>query len=119
MIQVRTLRYCKENEGVWTSSGCYVNPPAPLEDALESSFALQMTKDGVIFSRTSSYLSNESGKTEPVKFRTEDTTILYADLSVRYRSIVRSVYEINKIVIREMQKYEYGLNLKPIEVPIR
>lgn len=119
MIQIGTIRYCKENSGEWRISGCYNNPPAALEDAIETHFVLQTNKDKITYIRTASYLSKQPGKTEPTKFLTEDKLILNSDLTIRERTIVKSVQETKQIASRETEKFEYRMSLKPIEPPIK
>lgn len=118
-IQIGAVRYCRESPGEWKTSGCYDNPPPRLEDAEETSYVLQKIKDGTAYIRSALFSRKENGKTEPTKFLTEDTLILNADFSVRERTIVKSIQETKKIASRESQKFEYGLNLKPIEAPIK
>lgn len=118
-IQIEALRYCKESPGEWKTSGCYDSPPPPLEDAKETSYVLQKIKNSTAYIRTASFSLKVSGQTEPTKFLTEDTLILNADLSVRERTIVKSIQATKKIASRESQKFEYGLNFKLIKAPIK
>ncbi len=118
MIQIGTGRYCKENSSDWKTSGCYVNPPAPLEKAVESQFSAEKDKDSMIYKRISVSLAVEAGKSEPTKFVTEDILVLNSDGSIRERTITRSILETHSVVSRETRKHEYDLHFKPINAPI-
>ncbi len=119
LIQIGNARYCREDSSEWKTTGCYENPPAALEDAYESSFALQKSGDGITFKRTASYLGKENGKIGQSKFVTVDTLIVNLDSSIRDRTIVKSIFETKTIVSRVTEKYEYGMSLMPLEAPIK
>lgn len=119
MIQIGAYRYCKDDSGEWTISGCYVNPPAALESALEAKFSINKSDKSITYTRTATFLLKEAGRTELTKFLTEDTLVLNSDLSVRERTISKSALETRAILSRETRKHEYGIELKPIEAPIK
>jgi hypothetical protein len=119
MIQIGTARYCKDDLGGWKTAGCYVNPPAPLESALESKFRIDKSEKSTTYTRTSTFLLTETGRSEPTKFLTEDILVLNSDLLVRERTITKSALETRAILTRETRKHEYGLEPKPIEAPIK
>ena len=48
-LQVGSARYCRENSAEWKSSGCYLQPPAPLGDADETTYSLKTSKDANLF----------------------------------------------------------------------
>ncbi len=118
-IQIGTVRYCRENTAAWKSSGCYQQPPPPLGDADETKYSVQVNKDSRTYIRTATLLKKEADKAEPTKFLTEDRFVLNSDMSVRERSIVKTVNETKSIVSRETSTFEYGITLKPIEAPIK
>jgi hypothetical protein len=117
-IQIGTVRYCRENTGEWKSSGCYRQPPSPLDDADETSYSVQKNKDGRTYIRIATLLKKATDKAEAANFLTEDRFVLNSDTSVRERSIIKTVMETKSIVLREISKFEYGVTLK-IEAPIK
>ncbi len=119
MIRIVKEGFCRENSNEWRTTNCYENPPAALEDAIESSFRVEKTEKAVTYTRKSTFLYTMAGKTESTKFVSEDILVLNSDLTVRERTITKSAVERGAVLSRETQKFEYGLKLKPIEPPIR
>lgn len=115
--QIGALRYCRVNMAEWKTSGCYLNPPAPLGSATETRYSVEKTGDITKYLRVA--ISIETSNAEPIKFLTEDLFILNADQTVRERTIVKSNYDSKAVRFRTTQKYEYGIKLKPIEAPIK
>jgi hypothetical protein len=119
MITIGKERYCRENSSEWRTSKCYENPPAALEDAIESSFRVEKKDKRVIYTRKSMFLQSEAGKAERTKFMSEDILVLNSDLTVRERTITKSALDTGTILSREILTREYGLKLNPIDAPIK
>ena len=119
MIRMGRVGYCREGVGEWTTKNCYLNPPAPLEDAVESHFSTKKNKDATVYIRSAIFLSKEVGKTNPVKCLTEDRLTLNKDLLVRDRKIVKSYVDNKGIMTKETEQVEYNNALEPIEAPIK
>ena len=119
MIQIGRVGYCKEDLGDWKTAGCYLNPPAALEDAVETRYFVQKNRDNTVYSRIATFLLKETGKPEQTKFLTVDTLTLNKDLSIRGRTIVKSFFETKNIASRETEQFKYSSTLKPIEAPIK
>lgn len=119
MIQIGSSRYCRDNGSEWKSSGCYFQPPAPLDKADETKYSVQTNKDGRILMRNATFLEKEIKSNEPITYLTEDKVVLNYDMSVRERSIIKVVKETRNIASRATTLLEYGVDLKPIESPIK
>lgn len=119
LFQIGTLRYCKIDSGDWKTSGCYLNPPAALEPAIESKFQVDKTEKEITYRRKSTFQLKEKGNSEPKIFLTEDTLVLNPDLSIRDRTIKKLGVETKALVSRVTQKNTYRKNVKPIEAPIK
>lgn len=119
VVQTGTARYCREDRSEWTTSGCYRQPPPPLEPADENRFEVQTNENHRTLIRTAVSQKKEANKSGPTQFITEDRFVLNGDMSVRERSIVKSVNGAKSIVFREISKFEYGVTLPPIEAPIK
>lgn len=119
MITIGKERYCRENSSEWRTSKCYENPPAALEDAIESSFRVETKDKQITYTRKSTFLQFEAGKAERTKFMSEDILVLNSDLTVRKRTITKSALDTGTILSRETLTREYGLKLSPIDAPIK
>ncbi|MFN0138474.1 MAG: hypothetical protein ACKVQW_00110 [Pyrinomonadaceae bacterium] len=117
LIQIGIARYCREDTSEWKS--CYEDPPPPLGEADETKYAVQVNQDSRTYIRTATLLRKEADRSEPTKFLTDDRLVLNMDMSVRERSIVKTVSETKSVVFRNTSKFEYNVALKPIEAPIK
>ncbi|MBK8302648.1 MAG: hypothetical protein WBC19_10280 [Pyrinomonadaceae bacterium] len=118
-LQIGRVRYCRENAMDWKTSGCYQNPPAPLDDADETKYALETTKDSLTYLRTTTFEEKATEKKAATNFATEDRFVLNKDMSIRERTIIKMLALTKSVTVRETDKYEYGIPLKPIVAPIK
>lgn len=119
MITIGTVSYCKKKSAEWDTKNCYLNPPSALETAVEEQFRVEKTDEGSKYFRKTIYLFQEAGKTEKTRFQSEDILILNPDMTVRERTITNTSQETGAFQSRQTWKNEYGIKLKPIEVPIK
>ena len=72
-----------------------------------------------MFIRTASLLKKGTKTGEPLDYLTEDRFVINGDRTIRERSIITVVNATQNIVSREISKFEYGIDFKPIEAPIK
>lgn len=118
-IQIGSTRYCRENASEWKRSGCYQQPPPPLDDSDEIKCFINTNKDIRTYIRTATLLKKDADKAHPTKFLTEDRFVLNSNGAVGERSIIKMVDGTKSIVSRETSKFEYGISLTPIEAPTK
>lgn len=118
-LQIGRVRYCRENAMDWKTTGCYQNPPAPLDDADETKYAVETAKDSITYLRTTTFQEKATEKKAATNFSTEDRFVLNKDMSIRGRTIIKMLALTKSVTVRETDKYEYGISLKPIEAPIK
>lgn len=119
VIQIGKVRYCRENNSEWKTSGCYQQPPPPLGDSDQTQYSLQVNKESRTFIRIAKLQKKGGDNAQPTTYLTEDKFVLNGDGSVRERGILTTVSATNSNVSREISKFEYGITLSPIDAPIK
>lgn len=119
VIQLGTTRYCREDPGGWKSVGCYQQPPAPLGDAHETDYSLEIKKKSKILTRLAKSKQMEKGKPEPTKYVTEDRLVINIDSTIKERIIKRLKGDSKTVVSVELTKIDYNAKIIAIEAPIK